>query len=77
MQTETRPELTDRQKEVFDFLRSFQAEHGWMPSLREIAVELGVSSLNGVAGHLDALERKGWIVRGGGARTIRLLEADA
>jgi SOS-response transcriptional repressor LexA len=51
--------------------------HGRAPSVRELAVEMGVRSPNGVVVHLDALERKGWLTRGrdGGhakARSIRL-----
>ncbi len=55
--------LTTRQEEVLAFLRDHLAEHGYPPSLREIARGLDIRSPNGVMCHLDALERKGWISR--------------
>jgi SOS-response transcriptional repressor LexA len=45
------------------FLREFNSEHGFMPSLREIGARFGITTLKGVTQHLDALERKQCIVR--------------
>lgn len=67
--------LPPRQAQVLAFLRSFVAEHGYAPSLREIGDHLGVRSLNTVHDHLHALERKGCIVRDGlKSRALRLVE---
>ena len=62
--------LTDRQKMVLDFITRFGQEHGYAPTLRDIAAYLGVSSTFGVKRHLDALEKKGWITKSGVARGI-------
>ncbi|MER3559445.1 MAG: hypothetical protein C4336_08410, partial [Armatimonadota bacterium] len=52
-------------------------EHGYPPTLREIQQSTGtVKSLRGVAIHLDALQRKGYIERGSQARSIRILHPD-
>ena len=55
--------LTDRQQEIYGFIRSFVACHGYPPSIREIAKAHGISSPNGVACTLKAIEREGKITR--------------
>lgn len=66
--------LTDRQRAVLDYLAAFVAEHGYAPSLQEIAQEFKISSLQGVKDHLAALERKGYLRRFPGLhRVIELL----
>jgi len=40
--------LTDRQKNVLDYLRSYQQQHGMSPTVREICVHFGLSSPAGV-----------------------------
>jgi repressor LexA len=67
-------ELTSRQKKVLEFLNRHLRQHGFPPTLRDIAAYLGVASTFGVMRHLDALEKKGWIRRqAGGSRGITLL----
>ena len=56
-------ELTDRQREVYDFLLGFWRNKGYPPSIREVAGHFGFKSTRAVVDHLGALERKGWIVR--------------
>lgn len=64
--------LTKRQKEILRHLtRSIQKE-GYPPSIREIGEALGIKSPRGVVGHLEALEKKGYLSRERGARTIRI-----
>ncbi len=50
--------LTFRQQEVFDLLVAYINQHGYPPTLSELADMLGVSSSNAVLLHLRALERK-------------------
>jgi repressor LexA len=52
------PNLTDRQREILDFIRGYHAEHEYFPSLREIAGNFEVS-IGTVQTHLDYLKRKG------------------
>ena len=48
---------------------------GYPPTIREIGLHFGIKSPNGVAYHLAALEKKGYIERGiASARAIRLLD---
>ncbi|MFQ5464321.1 MAG: transcriptional repressor LexA [Thermodesulfobacteriota bacterium] len=55
--------LTDRQKDVLDFIEGFMAAHGYPPSVREVAASLGISGAANAAKHLAALERKGYLRR--------------
>jgi repressor LexA len=67
-------ELTPRQAEAVAYIKA--NSHLYGPTLREIAAAMGISSVNGVQGHLDALEKKGVLRRKPGiARGIELTEA--
>ncbi len=55
--------LTQRQRELLDFIRGYFTENGMAPSLREMADALGVNDLKGVRQHLERLERAGHITR--------------
>ena len=55
--------LTKRQKELFDFLDGYLAEHGYAPTLEEIGARFNLSSLATVHKHLTNLEQKGLIRR--------------
>jgi repressor LexA len=57
------PTLTDRQKEVLDFISRSIVERGYPPTLREIGEHMGIRSTNGVNDHLKALEKKGYLQR--------------
>lgn len=64
--------LTERQQAVLAFLQKYIARQGYPPSEREIARGLGTKWTRGVQLHLAALEEKGFIRRGEGARAIEL-----
>ncbi len=57
-------ELTDRQKEILNFILRTSEERGFPPTIREIGEEMEIRSTNGVNDHLKALERKGFLTRG-------------
>jgi repressor LexA len=57
--------LTDRQKEILDFIQRRIEEQGYPPTIREIGEHMGIRSTNGVNDHLKALERKGFLKREG------------
>lgn len=56
-------ELTDRQKEILDFIKREIRTRGYPPSVREIGEAIGLSSSSTVHGHLARLEEKGLIRR--------------
>jgi repressor LexA len=55
--------LTDRQREVLDFISDSIRKRGFPPTLREIGSHFGIRSTNGVNDHLRALEKKGYLHR--------------
>jgi len=55
--------LTDRQKEVFDFICDTMRKEVRPPTVREIADHFGFRSPKAASDHLAALERKGYIAR--------------
>ncbi|MEQ8278368.1 MAG: transcriptional repressor LexA [Deltaproteobacteria bacterium] len=57
--------LTERQRQILDFITKRIQEQGYPPTIREIGEEMGIKSTNGVNDHLKALERKGYLVREG------------
>ena len=64
--------LTQRQRQVLQYISSFSDDNGYPPSQREIAGHLKVSGTLPVMKHLDALERKGYLKRGNVNRGITL-----
>jgi repressor LexA len=60
---DTRGVLTDRQREILEFITQSIRERGYPPTLREIGLQFGIRSTNGVNDHLRALEKKGHLQR--------------
>ncbi len=55
--------ITKRQQEIYDFIKSYQREKGYPPSVREMASAVGLSSPSTVHAHLASLEEHGLIKR--------------
>ncbi|HZG77677.1 MAG TPA: transcriptional repressor LexA [Paenibacillus sp.] len=55
--------LSNRQQAILEFIRSEVREKGYPPSVREIGEAVGLASSSTVHGHLDRLEKKGFIRR--------------
>src|SRR2546423_14854873 len=67
--------LTKRQKEVLDYLISFETKHGYSPSFKEIGKGLKLTSLATCYKHITTLEKKGFIRRGyNQSRSIEILQ---
>ena len=56
-------ELSQKQRQILDFIIQQQAQRGYPPSVREICEAANLSSTSTVHGHLERLERKGYIRR--------------
>jgi repressor LexA len=54
-------DLSPRQRDVLDFISSTLAHRQVPPTYREIGDALGIASTNGVADHVKALIKKGYI----------------
>src|SRR5215831_18424522 len=55
--------LTQRQRDILDFISASIVERGFPPTLREIGEHFRIKSTNGVNDHLKALEKKGHLRR--------------
>ena len=72
-----RKQLTERQQEIFDFVKNHISTTGMPPTRVEIAREIGFKSPNAAEEHLKALARKGYIeMLSGTSRGIRVLVND-
>jgi SOS-response transcriptional repressor LexA len=64
--------LTDRQKEVLDFLVRFKSEHKVMPTFKQIMQNFNWNSKNSVFTHFMTLEKKGFLINNEGTREIKV-----
>lgn len=55
--------ITDKQLMILNFIKKETAEKGYPPSVREICQAVGLKSTSTVHGHLERLEKKGYIRR--------------
>lgn len=58
-----RDRLTERQNQVYEFLRVYIGTNGKPPTIKEIGTHLGIRSTNGVHKMIVALEKKGYLRR--------------
>src|SRR5467141_542786 len=75
---EAMPEpLTNRQREILEYLKFRQKIRGYPPTVREVGEAVGLSSSSTVQNHLNTLERKGYIRRDPTkSRTIEVVDID-
>lgn len=55
--------ISDKQKKILDFIKNELQNKGYPPSVREICEAVGLKSTSTVHGHLEKLERHGYIRR--------------
>lgn len=55
-------QITERQKEILNFISDYQAENSYPPTVREIGDHFGVS-IRAVQDHITALQKKGFITQ--------------
>ncbi|WP_337018316.1 transcriptional repressor LexA [Oceanobacillus massiliensis] len=69
--------LSNRQQLILDFIKDEVKQKGYPPSVREIAVAVGLASSSTVHGHLERIESKGFIRRDPTKpRAIEILDTD-
>lgn len=56
-------EVSNKQNEIYEFLKTYADNKGYPPSVREICEAVGLKSTSSVHGHLKRLESKGLIKR--------------
>jgi DNA (cytosine-5)-methyltransferase 1 len=57
------PNLTQKQKQILSFIKSFSKKRGYSPTFEEIKIHLKLNALSGVYQHVNALIDKGYIIR--------------
>ena len=66
--------LTQRQKQILEYVKKFIKQKGYSPSLEDIRKHFRLSSKSGIHDHLKALEEKGYITRSKNkARSIEIV----
>ena len=65
--------LTERQRNILQFLKRYVSRMGYPPTLREIAHNFRIKWTQGIEKHLRALQKKGYIKRSSGARSIEIM----
>lgn len=66
--------ITQRQKEILDFIQDYVDFNGYPPTYREIGKRFNISSTFGVKRHIDALIKKGLLSSGSrSSRTLSLV----
>ncbi|MCM8530138.1 MAG: transcriptional repressor LexA [Lentisphaeraceae bacterium] len=63
--------LTDKQKEILDYIENFLNTNGMAPTVYEIADNFQIKSATSFA-HIRALQRKGYLTRSSKARSLAL-----
>jgi len=66
-------ELTQRQREIYEFIKDFHDKMGYPPTIREISEHFGFSSPTGALVHVEAIEKKGYIKRDHASRGIKVV----
>lgn len=70
--SEIRHVLTPAQERTLCFIVDYVEEHGWPPTLQEIADGTGVAKSTTFA-HIRRLQQKGYLVVGRGPRALRVV----
>lgn len=55
--------LTYKEISILEYIRKFQSEKGYAPSMREISRDLGIRSMSMISWYLSKLEKAGRIKR--------------
>lgn len=64
--------LTEKQQKVLDIITKFVGENAKSPTIEELTILLNQKSKRGVVQYLEALEKKWFLTRGRGYRSISL-----
>lgn len=69
--------ITDKQKEILEYIKEMILKKGYPPAVREICEAVHLKSTSSVHSHLESLEKNGYIRRDPTKpRTIEILDDD-
>lgn len=69
-------ELTQKEKEVFEYISHCLKHDGYAPSVRDICTAVGIKSTSSVHGYIRRLESKGYIRKSNGKSRALSIESD-
>ena len=61
--SEVRMRITDKDKEMYEWIKDFMLKTGFCPSVKEICLGMGIKSTNTVHRHIDRLVCYGLLIR--------------
>lgn len=68
-------DLTNRQYEVLCGILEYIGEHGYPPTMRELARDLNLASVSTAHDHVQALKRKGYLeIKADSPRALKVVE---
>lgn len=56
-----RQPLTNRERQIYEYLKEYYKKHCYAPSFREIGKTVGLKSTASIHAHMNALQKKGYI----------------
>lgn len=59
------PTLTEKQKKIYDYIEDYIKKNGLSPTYEEIKANFNLKALSGIYQHIEALVKKGLIVKSG------------
>lgn len=66
-------EITEKQQQIYEFIKNYITMRGYPPSIREVARHFSITP-RGAQQHIVSLEKKGYIKRAKGPRTISIVD---
>ncbi len=55
--------LKPREKEIYQFIKQYALQNGFMPTIREICEGVGLKSTSSVFHYMSDMQSKGYIIR--------------
>ena len=67
--------LTNKQKQIYDYIKKYIRKNGLSPTFEEIKKHLRLKALSTISEHIDELIEKGFVLKNGyGARSVELID---
>lgn len=57
-----REQLTQREKQIYNFIVEFRRQKHFSPSMRKIANGIGLNSVSTISVHVHKMVKKGWFL---------------
>ena len=65
-----------KEEQLFNYIKNYQNENGYPPTVREMCKDLGLSSTATVSEHIKNLTKKGYLMKDDKNKIIPLCDSD-